>query len=120
MYDTYDSNELLETKMLTGRSGYDVVFPSGVPLARQIGAGAIGRLDKSKLPNLANMDPFAMERVAQNDPGNAHAIPYMWGTAGLGYNPAMVAKAIGTDRIDSWGAIFDPAIARNSRSAASR
>jgi putrescine transport system substrate-binding protein len=110
-YDTYDSNEVLETKMLTGRSGYDVVFPSAVPLARQIGAGAIGRLDKSKLPNLANMDPFAMERVALNDPGNAYAIPYMWGTAGLGYNPAMVEKALGTARIDSWGAIFDPAVA---------
>jgi putrescine transport system substrate-binding protein len=110
-YDTYDSNEILETKMLTGRSGYDVVFPSGVPLARQIGAGAIGRLDKSKLPNLVHMDPFAMERVAHNDPGNAHAIPWMWGTAGLGYNPAMVEKVLGTDRLDSWDAVFDPAIA---------
>lgn len=111
IYDTYDSNEILETKMLTGRSGYDVVFPSGVPLARQIGAGAIGKLDKAKLPNLANMDPFAMERVAVNDPGNAHAIPWMWGTAGIGYNPAMVAKVLGTDRLDSWNAVFDPAIA---------
>jgi putrescine transport system substrate-binding protein len=110
-YDTYDSNEILETKMLTGRSGYDVVFPSGVPLARQIGAGAIGRLDKSKLPNLAHMDPFAMERVALNDPGNAHAIPWMWGTAGLGYNPAMVAKVLGTGHLDSWSAVFDPAVA---------
>lgn len=110
-YDTYDSNEILETKMLTGRSGYDVVFPSGVPLSRQIGAGAIGRLDKSKLPNLANMDPFAMGRVAWNDPGNAHAVPWMWGTAGLGYNPAMVARVLGTDRLDSWAAVFDPAIA---------
>lgn len=111
VYDTYDANEILETKMLTGRSGYDVVFPSAVPLARQIGAGAIGVLDKSKLPNLAHMDPVVMERIALNDPGNAHAIPYMWGTAGLGYNPAMVAKALGTGRIDSWGAIFDPAMA---------
>jgi len=111
VYDTYDSNEILETKMLTGRSGYDVVFPSGVPLARQIGAGAIGKLDKSKLPNQAHMDPFAMERVARNDPGNAHAIPWMWGTAGIGYNPAMVAKVLGTDRLDSWDAVFDPAIA---------
>jgi len=110
-YDTYDSNEILETKMLTGRSGYDVVFPSGVPLARQIGAGAIGRLDKSKLPNLVHLDPFAMERIAFNDPGNAHAIPWMWGTAGLGYNPAKVAKVLGTDRLDSWDAVFDPAIA---------
>jgi putrescine transport system substrate-binding protein len=111
VYDTYDANEILETKMLTGRSGYDVVFPSAVPLARQIGAGAIGRLDKSKLPNLVHMDPVVMERIALNDPGNAHAIAYMWGTAGLGYNPVMVAKALGTERIESWGAIFDPAVA---------
>ncbi len=111
VYDTYDANEVLETKMLTGRSGYDVVFPSAVPLARQIGAGAIGKLDKSKLPNLAHMDPVVMERIALNDPGNAHAIPYMWGTAGIGYNPVMVAKALGTGRIESWDAIFDPAIA---------
>ncbi len=110
-YDTYDSNELLETKMLTGRSGYDVVFPSAVPLARQVGAGAMLELDKSKLPNLANMDPFAMGHVARNDPGNAHAISYTWGTAGLGYNPEMVEKALGTRRLDSWAAIFDPAVA---------
>jgi putrescine transport system substrate-binding protein len=111
VYDTYDANEILETKMLTGRSGYDVVFPSAVPLARQVAAGAIRKLDKSKLPNLGNMDPEIMERIALSDPGNAHAIGYMWGTAGLGYNPAMVEKALGTDRIDSWGAIFDPALA---------
>jgi putrescine transport system substrate-binding protein len=111
VYDTYDSNELLETKMLTGRSGYDVVFPSAVPLARQVGAGAMLKLDKSKLPNLANMDPFAMGHVARNDPGNDHAINYTWGTVGLGYNPAMVARVLGTDRIDSWAAIFDPAVA---------
>ena len=111
VYDTYDSNELLETKMLTGHSGYDVVFPSAVPLARQIAAGAIGELDKSKLPNLVHMDPVIMERIALNDPGNAHGIAYMWGTAGLGYNPAKVEQVLGADRIESWGAIFDPAIA---------
>jgi len=111
VYDTYDSNELLETKMLTGRSGYDVVFPSAVPLARQVGAGAMLKLDKSKLPNLAHMDPFAMDHVARNDPGNDHAIAWMWGTAGLGYNPAMVERVLGTGRVDSWAAIFDPAVA---------
>src|SRR5262245_15767693 len=84
VYDTYDANEILEPKMLTGRSGYDVVFPSAVPLARQDAAGAIGKLDKAKLPYLAHMDPFVMERIALNDAGNEHSIPYMWGTAGLG------------------------------------
>src|SRR5262245_53465392 len=111
VYDTYDANEILETKMLTGHSGYDVVVPSAVPLARQVQAGAIARLDKSRLPNLVHTDPFVMERIALNDQGNEHAVPYMWGTAGLGYNPAMVRKAIGTGRIDSWRAIFEPAIA---------
>lgn len=110
-YDTYDSNEVLETKMLTGHSGYDVVFPSAVPLSRQVAAGAIGVLDKAKLPNLAHMDPEVMHRLALVDAGNAHAIPWMWGTAGIGYNPAMVQRALGTDRLDSWGAIFDPAVA---------
>ncbi len=111
VYDTYDSNELLETKMLTGRSGYDVVFPSAVPLERQIKAGAMQRLDKSRLPNIEHMDPWVMNRVALSDPGNEHAIAYMWGTAGLGYNPAKVSKVLGTGRLESWGAIFDPAVA---------
>jgi putrescine transport system substrate-binding protein len=110
-YDTYDSNEILETKMLTGRSGYDVVVPSAVPMERQVKAGALATLDKSKLPNLAHMDPEILARIALNDPGNAHGINYTWGTAGIGYNPDKVRKLLGTDRIDSWGAVFDPAIA---------
>ncbi len=110
-YDTYESNEVLETKMLTGRSGYDVVFPSSTRLEQQVRAGVYRKLDKSKLPNLSNMDPLIMERLAVNDPGNEHAISYMWGTTGIGYNPKLVEKALGTGTIDSWGAVFDPAIA---------
>ncbi len=111
VYDTYDSNELLETKMLTGRSGYDVVFPSAIPLERQVRAGALREIDWLKLPNRSHLDPEILGRVELSDPGNAHAIPYMWGTAGIGYNPDKVQKAIGTRRLDSWGAIFDPEIA---------
>ena len=83
------------------------------PNVKKNGFGGVeaGKLDKSMLPNLVHMDPFALGRVAHNDPGNAHAIPWMWGTAGLGYNPAMVAKVLGTDRLDSWDAVFDPAVA---------
>ncbi|MGH7178922.1 MAG: polyamine ABC transporter substrate-binding protein, partial [Tepidisphaeraceae bacterium] len=110
-YDTYDSNEVLETKLLTGRTGYDVVFPSGNFMQRQIRAGVFLKLDKSKLPNLSNMDPDIMRRVAANDPGNDYAINYTWGTTGIGFNPAMVRNVLGTDRIDSWAAVFDPAIA---------
>ncbi len=110
-YDTYDSNEVLETKLLTGRTGYDVVVPSGNFLERLVKAGVFAKLDKSRLTNLVHMDPEIMGRIAVNDPGNEHAINYMWGTTGIGYNPAMVRRALGTDRIDSWNAIFDPAFA---------
>jgi len=110
-YDVYDSNEVLETKLLTGRTGYDIVVPSGSNLERLVRYGVFLKLDKSKLPNLANMDPVIMQRVTAHDPGNEHAINYLWGTSGLGYNPDLVEKALGTRTIDSWGAVFDPAIA---------
>jgi putrescine transport system substrate-binding protein len=111
VYDTYDSNELVETKLLTGRSGYDVVFPTATILGRMAKVGVFLPLDKAKLPNFANLDPEILQRMEAFDPGNRYAIPYMWGTTGIGYNPALVEKAIGTDTIDSWGAVFDPAIA---------
>jgi putrescine transport system substrate-binding protein len=110
-YDTYDSNEVLETKLLTGRTGYDVVVPTGNFLERLVKAGVFLKLDKSMLPNLPNMDADIMRRVAAHDPGNEHSITYMWGTTGIGYNPRIVEKALGTDKIDSWDAVFDPAVA---------
>jgi putrescine transport system substrate-binding protein len=110
-YDVFDSNEVLETKLLAGRSGYDVVVPSANFLERQIQAGAFMKLDRSKLPNLANMDPEIMARVAGHDPGNEHSIPYLWGTTGIGYNPDKVKEALGVDAITSWAQIFDPASA---------
>jgi putrescine transport system substrate-binding protein len=111
VYDTYDSNEIVETKMLTGASGYDIVVPTATFLERLIRTGAFLKLDKSRLPNLANMDPEIMRRLAANDPGNLYSIDYTWGMDGLAYNPQMVRKALGTDRLDSWSALFDPAIA---------
>jgi putrescine transport system substrate-binding protein len=108
-YDMFDSNEVLETKLLAGRTGYDVVVPSASFLERQIKAGVFLKLDKSKLPNLANMDAEIAKRVALHDPGNDHAINYLWGTTGIGYNPDKVKAALGTDTIDSWAAIFEPA-----------
>lgn len=107
-YDMFDSNEVLETKLLAGNTGYDIVVPSASFLERQIKAGVFMPLDKSKLPNLANMDPEIMARVAQHDPGNTHAVPYLWGTTGIGYNPAKVKEVLGVDTIDSWATIFDP------------
>jgi putrescine transport system substrate-binding protein len=108
-YDVFDSNEVLETKLLAGRSGYDVVVPTAPFLERQIKAGVFLPLDRSKLPNLANMDPDIQQRTAAHDPGNAHSLTYLWGTVGLGYNPEQVKRALGTDTIDSWAAILDPA-----------
>src|SRR5712672_1579432 len=85
-YDTFDSNDTLETKLLAGRSGYDVVAPTAYFLERQIKAGVFQKLDKSKLPNLVHLWPEILERLSQYDPGNAYAVSYMWGTTGIGYN----------------------------------
>src|SRR5512137_232812 len=111
IYDVYDSNEVLQTKLLTGGSGYDVVVPSGAPTHHLIQAGALRALDKSKLKNLANLDPRILQIVTDFDPGNEHALPYLWGTTGIGYNPDMVEKVLGTRTIDSLAAVFDPKIA---------
>ncbi|RWP37498.1 polyamine ABC transporter substrate-binding protein [Mesorhizobium sp.] len=107
-YDTFDSNELLETKLLAGGSGYDVVVPTANFLARQIQAGVFQKLDKSKLPNISNMWDVVSERTTKYDPGNEYSINYMWGTVGLGYNVKKVQEALGTDKIDSWEVFFNP------------
>lgn len=110
--DLFDSSELLEAKMLAGGSGYDVVVPNGPVLSRFIKAGIVRPLDKSKLPNLANLDAAIVGRASASDPGNAHGIVYMWGTSGLGYNVAKVKEVLGEDApIDSWKLILDPAYA---------
>jgi putrescine transport system substrate-binding protein len=111
-YDVFDSNELLETKLLTGHSGYDVVVPSGNFLERQIKAGAFRKLDKSKLPNWKNLDPEVMRQLALHDPGNQYAVPWLWATTGLGYNVAKVRAALGADvPVNSWSLVFDPKLA---------
>ena len=107
-YDVFDSNELLETKLLAGSTGYDVVVPTGSFLGRQIQAGVFQPLDKSKLTNLENLDPAIAERLEAYDPGNDHAINYMWGTTGIGYSKGAVKERLGTDEVTSWDVIFDP------------
>ncbi len=97
IYDVFDSNELLETKMLAGGSGYDVVVPSGTFLQRQVTAGAFQPLDKSKLPNIDNMWDVIEARTAQYDPDNAYSINYMWGSTGMGVNTGKVAEILGPD-----------------------
>ncbi|MBT9371887.1 polyamine ABC transporter substrate-binding protein [Rhizobium sp. CSW-27] len=108
VYDVFDSNDLVETKLLAGGSGYDVVVPTGPFLARQIQAGVFQKLDKSKLPNLKNMWPVVTERLAKYDPGNQYAVNYMWGTTGIGYNVDKVKAALGDVKIDSWDVLFKP------------
>ncbi|CDZ28461.1 Putrescine-binding periplasmic protein [Neorhizobium galegae bv. officinalis] len=108
IYDVFDSNEMLETKLLAGGSGYDVVVPTGPFLARQIQAKVFQKLDKSKLRNLSNVWPVVSERLAKYDPGNQYAVNYMWGTTGIGYNVDKVKAALGDVPIDSWNVLFKP------------
>jgi putrescine transport system substrate-binding protein len=108
VYDVFDSNELLETKLLSGGSGYDVVVPTGSFLARQIQAGVFQKLQKDKLPNLKNMWNVVTERTDKYDPGGDYSINYMWGTVGIGYNVQKVQEILGTDKIDSWDVLFKP------------
>jgi putrescine transport system substrate-binding protein len=109
VYDVFDSNETLEAKLVTGGSGYDVVVPSLSFLGRQIQAGVFQELDRSKLKNYGNLDPVLMERIAQTDPGNKHAIPYLWGTTGIGYNVAKIKEVLGADyKVESWSMVFEP------------
>ena len=108
VYDVFDSNEILETKLLAGASGYDIVVPTASFLSRQIQAGVFQKLDKSKLPNLVNTWDMVNERIAIYDPGNEYAIDYMWGTTGIGYNKGKIKERLGVDKIDSWDVVFKP------------
>ncbi|GGD38727.1 polyamine ABC transporter substrate-binding protein [Pseudoxanthomonas indica] len=108
-YDVFDSDEMVETKLLTGSTGYDVVVPSLSFLGRQIQAGVFLPLDKSKLPNLKNVDPELLKRIALQDPGNQFAVPYLWGTSGIGYNVDKITAVFGnTDVTQSWDLVFKP------------
>jgi len=108
-YDVYDSNEVLEAKLLAGKSGYDIAVPTGPFFERQIKAGIFRELDKGKVANLANLDPKIMKAASVHDANNAHGIVYMWGTDGIAHNPDKVKAAAGADApVDSWSLIFDP------------
>ncbi len=115
-YDVFDSNEVLETKLLAGSTGYDIVVPSASFLERQIKAGVFQKLDKSKLPNLVNADSEIATRVALHDPDNAFAVTYMWGTSGVGYNVAKVNAAMPNAPVDSWRMFYDPAVVSKFKS----
>ncbi|KAA8729581.1 MAG: spermidine/putrescine ABC transporter substrate-binding protein PotF [Ewingella americana] len=109
IYDVFDSNEVLEGKLMAGSTGFDLVVPSASFLERQLAAGVFQPLDKSKLPNYKNLDPELLKMVAQHDPGNKYAIPYLWATTGIGYNVDKVKAVLGKDApVDSWDLVLKP------------
>jgi len=110
VYDVYDNNDIVETKLLAGGSGYDIVVPTDSNVARMIQAGVVLPLDKSAVPNLSNMWPEIMDRMAKYDPDNAHAVPYMWGTTAFGYNAAKIAERMPDAPVDSWDMVFKPEV----------
>jgi putrescine transport system substrate-binding protein len=114
-YDVFDSNEILETKLLTGHTNYDIVVPSGAFLERQIDAGVYQKLDKALLPNLKNVDPQVARAAAVYDPGNQYSVDYMWITSGVGYNTAAIAARMPGAPVDSWRMLFDPAVVSHFR-----
>ncbi|WP_236208834.1 extracellular solute-binding protein [Pseudomonas tohonis] len=108
-YDVYDSNEVLEAKLLSGHSGYDLVVPSDGFLPNYMKAGVFQPLDKSKLPNWKNLNPALLKVLAAKDPGNQYVMPYMWGTNGIAYNVDKVRAVLGENApVDSWELIFNP------------
>jgi putrescine transport system substrate-binding protein len=108
-YDNYDSDDTLQAKLLAGSSGYDIVVPTSNYMAKQIQAGVYQKLDKSKIPNLANLDPVLMKMIADADPGNQYGVPWAYGTDGVGYNVQAVKKALGDNApVDSWALVLDP------------
>jgi putrescine transport system substrate-binding protein len=106
--DLFDSNEILETKLLTGGSGYDVVFPAASNAERQAKAGAIAAIDPAKLKNYGNLNPALLDALDKVPGGRALGVPYTWGTIGVAWNKAKIKERLGTDAIDSLDVIFKP------------
>ena len=112
-YDVFDSNEILETKLLAGKTGYDIVVPSASFLERQIKAGVFQKLDKSLLPNLKNVDVEIYQRLETHDPGNEHAVNLFWGTSGVGYNVEKIQAALPDAPVDSFRMFYDPEVVKH-------
>ena len=106
LYDTYESDEVLETKLLTGHTNYDIVVPTDIFFERLIKAGAFRKLDKTALSNSVNLDPEIMRELAVHDPGNLYGIPYTWSTTGIGYNVDKVRERLGSTEFDSWSLLL--------------
>lgn len=109
-YDVYDSDETLESKVLTGKSGYDIVGPSNTFVGRQIKAGAYQKIDKSLIPNYKNLNPELMKLMEGVDPSHEYAVPFYWGTNTFAINTERVKKALGTEKLpdNQWDLVFNP------------
>jgi putrescine transport system substrate-binding protein len=116
VYDVYEANTMLDAKLLTGNTGYDVVVPGNNFLETQIKAGIYQPLEREMLPNWRHLDPEILKLVERNDPGNRHSVPYLFGTHALGYNVTKVRAALGGEPPDSWSLLFDPENARKLQS----
>lgn len=116
-YDTYDSNDTLQAKLLTGKSGYDIVVPSTHFAARQLEAGLFQKLDKSKIPNWVNLDPAIMDLLKPVDPNNEYLVPWGYGTNALGINVTKAREIMGPDvKLNDWSLLFDPQKAKQFQS----
>jgi putrescine transport system substrate-binding protein len=110
-YDVYETNEMMEAKLLAGHTNYDVVVPGGSFFEKEIKAGVYRKLDVSLLPNLKNLDPGAVQATAVLDPGNRYGVDYTWlVTVGLGYDAAKINARLANAPLDSWRLLFDPAV----------
>ena len=109
-YQTFESNEMLNTKLMAGNSGYDLVVPGAVFAKPQIEAGLLQKLDKSKIPNLKNLDPAIMQKLAAADPGNDYLVPWGWSYVTVGINTKAVEKALGGTPLpaNAWDLVFNP------------
>jgi putrescine transport system substrate-binding protein len=110
-YDVYDSNEMLEAKLMSGNTGYDVVVPTGYFLERQVKAGIYAKIDRKLLKNYDNLDAEILSKITSHDQGNVHSVPYAWGTIGLGYNVQMVKERLGEVPVDTLDLLFKPELA---------
>lgn len=107
-YDIFDSAEALDAKLLTGGSGYDVVFPASSGLSRAIKAKALQPVQRERLPHFSNLDPELLAKLATVDPDNRYGVPYTWGTVGLGLNEEAVKKRIPDAPLNSLDLLFKP------------
>ena len=112
IHDVYDSDEILEGKLLVGHSKYDLVVPSSTYFARQLDAGLFHEIDHSKLQNYRELDPDLLARLSEIDPGNRYGVPYNWGTTGFGFNVDRIRERMPDAPVDSWAMVFDPEVVK--------